>query len=178
MDKNKNYESIQPNYEKGAWLQPEPHFKITNPNFPTTNRAIQTTIGGPQPGIFRLRTDQKILLRNQNSCGQRTTTKLRSSRAYSTLRVPWTHTQTHDQTKHWDNKRKQTWADCQDWPTFQKPNHETIATPRTARKEARWNGCFRGKMRFWTARTIQKNKTNEQSNDHENRRYVKSMRKG
>ena len=30
----------------------------------------------------------KILLRNQNSRGQRTTTKLRSSRAYSTLRVP------------------------------------------------------------------------------------------
>ena len=44
---------------KGAWLQPEPHFKITNPNFPTMKRDFQTTIGGPRPGIFRLRTDQK-----------------------------------------------------------------------------------------------------------------------
>ena len=44
---------------KGAWLQPEPHLKITNPNFPTTNRDFQTTIGGPRPGIFRPRTDQK-----------------------------------------------------------------------------------------------------------------------
>ena len=36
-------------------------FQNYESEFPTTNRDFQTTIGGPQPGIFRLRPDQ-------NSC--------------------------------------------------------------------------------------------------------------
>ena len=55
---------------KGAWLQPEPHFKITNPNYLTTHRDFQTTIGGPQPGIFRLRTDQKSCYETKSRVGK------------------------------------------------------------------------------------------------------------
>ena len=62
-----NYESEFPDYEQRF---SDYDWRSSTWNFQTTN--------GP-----------KILLRNQNSRGQRTTTKLRSSRAYSTLRVPW-----------------------------------------------------------------------------------------
>ena len=61
-----NYESEFPDYEQRF---SDYDWRSSTWNFQTTN--------GP-----------KILLRNQNSRGQRTTTKLRSLRVYSTLRVP------------------------------------------------------------------------------------------
>ena len=61
-----NYESEFPDYEQ----------RFSNYDWRSSTWNVQTT-NGP-----------KILLRNQNSRGQRTTTKLRSSRAYSTLCVP------------------------------------------------------------------------------------------
>ena len=63
---SQNYESEFPDYEQ----------RFSNYDWRSSTLEFQTT-NGP-----------KILLRNQNSRGQRTTTKLRSLRAYSTLRVP------------------------------------------------------------------------------------------
>ena len=63
-----NYEAESPDYEQ----------RFSNYDWRSSTWNSQTT--------NRL----KILLRNQNSRGQRTTTKLRSARAYSTLRVQGT----------------------------------------------------------------------------------------